>query len=172
MTETTDRYLVLKLAAMGLAMFAFGFALVPLYNAFCSITGYNGKTEAAPAAVTAAPVEERSVRVEFLASLGRGAPWEFEPVASHMDVHPGELYEAHYRARSLADEPVTGQAVPSIAPGDAARFFKKTECFCFTSQAYAPHEERDLKLVFMVDNELPKHVDTLSLSYTYFDISP
>jgi cytochrome c oxidase assembly protein subunit 11 len=172
MKQATDRYLVLKLAAMGVAMFGFGFALVPLYNALCSITGYNGKTAGAAETIAVAPDEERTVRVEFLASLGRGARWKFEPVVSHLDVHPGELYEAHYRARSLADEPLTGQAVPSIAPGELARFFKKTECFCFTSQEYAPHEERDLKLVFMVDNELPRHADTLSLSYTYFAISP
>ena len=88
-----------------------------------------------------------------------------------MDVHPGQLYETHFRARNLAGSSLTAQAVPSVAPGAAARYFNKAECFCFTSQEFAPHEQLDLKLAFVVAPELPEHVDRVSLSYTYFTAS-
>lgn len=163
-----DRYLPLKIAAMVVAMFGFGFALVPLYDVLCEITGFGGKTAAAAATVVEAPDESRTVRVEFLASVASGAPWTFAPEVSHMEVHPGQIYETHFRARNLTGATLVAQAVPSVAPGAAARYFNKTECFCFTSQEFQPHEERELALAFMVGTELPEHVDTLSLSYTYF----
>jgi cytochrome c oxidase assembly protein subunit 11 len=119
----------------------------------------------------AAPDVARSVRVEFVASVARGAPWQFAPEVSHMDVHPGQLYETHFRAVNLTGAERVAQAVPSVAPGAAARYFNKTECFCFTSQEFKPHEERELKLAFLVSPDLPTHVDTLSLSYTYFSAS-
>jgi cytochrome c oxidase assembly protein subunit 11 len=168
MNADTDRRLVLKIAALGVAMFAFGFALVPLYDVFCAVTGFGGKTAASAATVVETPDTTRTVRVEFLASVARGAPWEFAPEISHLDVQPGRLYETHFRARNLTGATLVAQAVPSVAPGTAARYFHKTECFCFTSQEFQPHEERELKLAFMVAPELPAHVDTLSLAYTYF----
>ena len=166
--NTPDRYLVVKVAAIAVAMFAFGFALVPLYDVFCAITGFGGKTASAAVAVVETPDPSRTVRVEFLASVARGTPFELAPEISHMDVHPGQLYETHFRARNLTGSPLVAQAVPSVAPGPAARYFNKAECFCFTSQQFEPHEELTLKLAFMVATELPQHVDTLSLSYTYF----
>ena len=170
MTHGPDRHLALKLAGLVVAMFVFGFALVPLYDVFCEVTGFGGKTATAAAAVVEAPDVERTVRVEFLASVARGAPWQFEPDVSHMEVHPGQLYETYFRARNLTGAKLVAQAVPSVAPGMDARYFNKTECFCFTSQEFQPHEERELKLAFMVAPELPSHVDTLSLSYTYFSV--
>lgn len=171
MSHSPDRYLALKVAGLGAAMFAFGFALVPLYNVFCEVTGFGGKTATAAVAVAEAPDESRTVRVEFLASVARGTPFTLEPDVSHMDVHPGQLYETHFRASNLSGAPLTAQAVPSVAPGPAARYFNKAECFCFTTQDFAPHEERELTLAFLVAAELPAHVDTLSLSYTYFSVS-
>ena len=171
MSTTPDRYLALKVAGLGVAMFGFGFALVPLYDVFCEITGFGRKTATTAATVVGAPDVNRTVRVEFLASVARGAPWEFAPQVSHMDVHPGQLYETHFRARNLTEARLVAQAVPSVAPGAAARHFNKVECFCFTSQEFAPHEELDLKLAFMVAPELAAHLDTLSLSYTYFSAS-
>lgn len=168
MSRDADRLLPLKLAGIGLAMFVFGFALVPLYDVFCAITGFGGKTAAAAAVVVETPDPNRTVRVEFVASVARGAPWQFEPEVSHLNVHPGQIYETHFRARNLSGAQLVAQAVPSVAPGQAARYFNKTECFCFTSQEFQPHEERELKLAFMVAPELPAQVDTLSLSYTYF----
>lgn len=166
--EGPDRYLAAKIAAMVVAMFGFGFALVPLYDVFCEVTGFGGKTAMAATAVVETPDPNRAVRVEFLASVARGAPWMFEPDVSHMEVHPGQIYETHFRARNLTGAALVGQAVPSVAPGQAARYFNKTECFCFTSQEFQPHEERELKLAFMVSTELPSDVKTVSLSYTYF----
>jgi cytochrome c oxidase assembly protein subunit 11 len=171
MSNTPDRHLALKVAGLAAAMFAFGFALVPLYDVFCEITGFGGKTATTAAAAVEAPDLRRTVRVEFLASVARGAPWELAPEVSHMDVHPGRLYETHFRARNLTESRLKAQAVPSVAPGTAARHFNKVECFCFTSQEFAPHEEQTLTLAFMVAPELPAHIDTLSLSYTYFSAS-
>jgi len=169
MNETPDRRLGWKVAGLSAVMFAFGFfVLPPLYDAFCEITGFSGRTANEAATGVAVADVERTVRVEFLASVARGAPWEFEPEVSHLDVHPGQLYETHYRARNLTGTTLVAQAVPSVAPGAAARYFNKAECFCFTSQTFQPHEEQTLKLVFLVAPALPAHVDTLSLSYTYF----
>jgi cytochrome c oxidase assembly protein subunit 11 len=172
MADTKDRYLPLKLAILGVAMFAFGFALIPVYDVFCTVTGLGGKTAKTAAVVIEKPDPGRVVRVEFLGSVARGSAWRFEPDVSHLDVHPGQLYETHFRARNLLDTPMTGQAVPSVAPGTAAHFFNKTECFCFTSQKFEPQEERELKVAFMIAPQLPTDVDTLSLSYTYFSVSP
>jgi cytochrome c oxidase assembly protein subunit 11 len=170
MRGTVDRSLALKLAAIVLAMFVFGFALVPLYSAFCSLTGFGGKTSgvASAAQLDVEPDLSRTVRVEFVASLPRGAPWAFSPVETHLDVHPGELYVTHFHAQNLTGRALVAQAVPSIAPGTAARYFRKTECFCFTQQAFDPHESRELKVAFMVAPDLPADVDTLALSYTFF----
>lgn len=172
MSDSPDRNLAWKVAGLGLAMFAFGFALVPLYDVICAVTGFGGKTASAAAAVVAEqPDPSRTVRVELLASVPRGVPFTLEPEVSHLDVHPGQIYETHFRARNLTGSPLTAQAVPSVAPGAAARYFKKFECFCFTSQQFAANEELTLKLSFMVAAELPAAVDTLSLSYTYFSAS-
>jgi cytochrome c oxidase assembly protein subunit 11 len=171
MSQPADRKLPLKLAGIVAAMFAFVFALVPLYDALCRAAGIGGKTSAVAAEVVEAPDPDRTVRVEFLASVARGAPWEFNPAVAHMDVHPGQVYTTHFVARSKADADLVAQAVPSVAPNTMAKYFQKTECFCFTQQAFAPHEQRELTLAFMVAPELPEHVDTLSLSYTYFKIS-
>ncbi|HEX7238229.1 MAG TPA: cytochrome c oxidase assembly protein [Gammaproteobacteria bacterium] len=171
MSDSPDRRLALKVAGIGLAMFAFGFALVPLYDVFCAVTGFGGKTASAAVAVVEEPDQSRTVRVEFLASVPRGVPFTLEPEVSHLDVHPGQMYETHFRARNLTGSPRKAQAVPSVAPGAAARYFNKAECFCFTSQEFQPNEELTLKLAFMVAADLPAHIDTLSLSYTYFSAS-
>jgi cytochrome c oxidase assembly protein subunit 11 len=172
MRRAGDRFLGLKLAGLVAAMFVFGFALVPLYDVFCEVTGFGGRTASAAAEqVSAAPDESRTLRVEFVANVPSGAPWEFRPAVSHLEVHPGEIYETHYEARNLLGKPLVAQAVPSVAPGPAADHFKKLECFCFTTQAFEPRETRDLKVRFMLDKELPEHVDTVSLSYTLFALS-
>jgi cytochrome c oxidase assembly protein subunit 11 len=160
--------LVAKLVGVCAAMFGFGFAMVPLYNVFCAVTGFGGKTANAAEQVVQQVDANRTVRIEFLASVARGAPWEFRPDVSHLDVHPGKLYETHYFARNLTDRHLVAQAVPSVAPGEAAADLKKTECFCFTKQAFAPGEGREMPLVFMISPELPKHIDQLSLAYTFF----
>lgn len=164
------RELTLKLTLMAGGMFAFGFALVPLYYVFCDLTGLGGRTAGAAQQVEEAVDESRSVRVEFVASLGQVAPWEFEPTVSSMVVHPGKLYTTQYFARNLTQRELTGQAVPSVAPGRAAEHFKKIECFCFSNQQFASAEARDMDVVFMISPELPAHIDTVTLSYTFYAV--
>ena len=172
MSTPPDRRLPWKIAGLSVAMFAFGFfALPPLYDTFCEITGFGGRTAGAASTAVERPDPDRTVRVEFLAAVPRGVPFTLDPEVSHIEVHPGQMYETHYRARNLTGAPLTAQAVPSVAPGSAARYFNKVECFCFTSQSFQPHEDLTLTLAFMVAPELPAHVDTLSLSYTYFTAS-
>jgi cytochrome c oxidase assembly protein subunit 11 len=167
------RELVLKLAAIALGMFFFGFALVPLYEVFCTITGLGGRTNATAAAAVEQDVDAlRTVRVEFIAAVAPTAPWEFRPSVSSLHVHPGEIIETTFRARNLTDARLTGQAVPSVAPGLAAAHFKKIECFCFTAQEFAPREERELSVRFFIDPKLPRHLDTVTLAYTLYVARP
>lgn len=165
---TNNRGLIGRLLLMAGGMFVFGFALVPLYDAFCEVTGLGGRTNTQAAVVTERPDESRTVTVEFVASLGGFAPWDFEPSVTSMQVHPGKLYQTHYVARNRSSGRLMGHAVPSVAPGSAARHFQKTECFCFTPQEFMPEEERDMPVVFIIDPELPGHVDRVTLSYTFF----
>lgn len=167
-----NRALVLKLVAMVAASFAFGFALVPLYDVICEVTGIGSRTRLTQAAsVTESPAAtDRRVTVEFTASVPGNGAWEFAPVVTSMVVEPGRLYEAHYIATNMTDRPTTGQAVPSIAPARASRWFQKTECFCFTPQKFGPDETRDLRVRFIVDRELPPGIDRLTLSYAFYDI--
>ena len=150
-------------------MFAFGFLLVPIYDVFCDITGLGGKFDATAAVVDVqAPVDDRIVTVEFIASLNEYAPWEFRPAVASIEVRPGEMYSTTFYAHNLTNRGITGQAVPSIAPGQAVKYFHKTECFCFTSQYFDAQEARDMPLKFVVDPDLPEHIDRLTLSYTFF----
>ena len=166
-----NRSLVARLVLMAAGAFAFGFALVPLYDVFCEVTGIgtNASLTRAGTAAGEAPVPGRMVVVEFTASVPEGG-WTLVPVASSMEVQPGRLYEAHYRAHNLSGRETTGQAVPSISPMRAARYFVKTECFCFTPQHFASGEQRELKVRFVVDRELPQDIDRLTLSYAFYDV--
>ena len=165
-----NRRIVTRLAVVVLAMFGFGFALVPLYDVFCQVTGLNGKTGRIELeeALSEKVDEQRMVTVEFLATVNSELPWEFRPVVKKVRVHPGAVTEVKYFARNMTDAAVTGQAVPSLAPGQAARYFNKTECFCFTQQTLGPRESRDMPLRFVVDPDLPAEVKTVSLSYTFY----
>jgi cytochrome c oxidase assembly protein subunit 11 len=158
-----------KLVVMAAAMFGFGFLLVPLYDVFCAITGIGVRTGTPTAAeVTEAPVTDRVITVEFVATRNQQAPWEFRPAVASMEVVPGKLYDTTYFARNLTDRQVVGHAVPSVAPGQANKYFKKTECFCFESQDFEPQEGRDMGLTFLVEPDLPAHIDRVTLSYTFF----
>jgi cytochrome c oxidase assembly protein subunit 11 len=162
------RELTIKLTAMCVGMFGFGFALVPLYDVFCDITGLGGRTSSEAQQVTENVDSSRTVRVEFVGALSSGAPWHFRPTVSHMQVHPGKLYETHYFAENLTGMALVGQATPSVSPGSAAKHFKKVHCFCFTNQEFEPHEGREMQVLFMVDPALPEHIDTVTLGYTFF----
>jgi len=169
----SNRGLVARLLLMAAGSFAFGFALVPLYDVFCEVTGIGTRTQlsSASTADTSAPDLSRTVVIEFTASVPNSGQWTFAPVVASMEVHPGRLYEAHYSARNLADHDTTGQAVPSITPLRAAQYFRKTECFCFTPQQFKRDEQRDLRVRFIVDRALPPGIDRLTLSYAFYDVT-
>jgi len=158
-----------KLLLLVIMMFGFGYALIPLYDVFCEVTGLNGKT-GDQVSFTKAPVvdEKRLVRVTFLASLNESMPWEFKPQQSFIEVHPGKPTTINYIAKNTSKNSITGQAVPSVAPGLAAAYFQKTECFCFTQQELKPGEEKLMPVTFIVDSKLPQKMNELILSYTFF----
>ena len=172
--QQANRRTVRRLGIAAVAMFGFGFAMVPLYDVFCDITGINGKTGRIELeeALSQKVDEDRLVTVEFLATVHSDLPWEFRPMVRKIKVHPGEVTEVNYYARNKTDDVVTGQAVPSVAPGLAAKYFSKTECFCFTRQALGPGEGKEMPLRFIVDPELPENVRTVSLSYTFYQAKP
>jgi cytochrome c oxidase assembly protein subunit 11 len=162
--------LTIKLLAFATGMFAFGFlVLPPLYDVFCDITGFGGRTNSTAATATEAPDLDRTVRIEFMTTVNQYAPWEFAADVDSMEVHPGKLYFATFTAKNQARADKVGQAVPSIAPLAASKYFKKIECFCFSSQEFAAFEARPLPLQFIVDPDLPDYVDTITLSYTLFE---
>ncbi|MBX3702211.1 MAG: cytochrome c oxidase assembly protein [Steroidobacteraceae bacterium] len=168
----SNRGLTAKLLLMVAGSFAFGFALVPLYDVFCEVTGIGSRErllQAAPGAGAGA-TDERTVTVEFTASVPANGRWEFEPAAFEMQVQPGRLYETTYRAKNLHGRDMTGQAVPSVAPARAAQYLQKTECFCFTPQHFKGAEERDMIVRFSVDRGLPAGIDRLTLSYAFYDV--
>jgi len=154
-------------------MFGFGYLMVPIYNVLCDITGLNGKTGTISVAeASAIQVDEnRLIKVEFSGSLNQYAPWEFAPTVPSMMVNPGKQYKTSYTATNKLEKPLVGQAVPSVSPGRAASYFNKTECFCFVTQTFDPGQTLDMPLVFVVDPDLPADVDTVTLSYTFFDVT-
>ena len=163
---------VKKLLLVVVAMFGFGFSLVPLYDVFCDITGLNGKTNDTAVAYTASSVDKtRTVKVQFITRNAKGIPWEFEPVINEINVHPGEMKLVSFYAKNNASHDIVGQAVPSVSPGLAANYFHKIECFCFTQQPLSAGKDIEMSLQFYVDLELPTDINTLTLSYTLYDIT-
>ena len=172
--KQANQRVVKRLGMAAVLMFGFGFALVPLYDVFCDITGINGKTGRIELeeALSQQVDEDRLVTVEFLATVHTDLPWEFRPQVKRIKVHPGEVTEVNYFASNMTENLVAGQAVPSLAPGLAAKYFNKTECFCFTRQTLGPGESREMPLRFVVDPELPANIRTVSLSYTFYQAEP
>ena len=168
-TRSNHRSLVGQLIVLTIAMFGFGFLLVPLYDVFCEITGFGGRTNTEAAVVTEAPDMTREIRIEFVTTINEYAQFEFAADADSMVVNPGKMYYATFTAKNLAGEHKIAQAVPSVAPTTAAEHFTKIECFCFTSQEFVAGEERAMPLQFIVDPDLPSYVDTITLQYTFFD---
>ncbi|MCI2282673.1 cytochrome c oxidase assembly protein [Colwellia sp. MSW7] len=161
-----------KLVLVVFAMFGFGFALVPLYDVFCDITGLNGKTNTVAVAYTGDGIDtSRTVKVQFITRMAKGIPWQFEPVINEISVHPGEVKFVNFYAKNESTHDIVGQAVPSVSPGLAAGYFQKIECFCFTQQPLKAGEEVEMGLQFYVDLDLPVEIHTLTLSYTLYDIS-
>lgn len=147
----------------------FAFALVPLYDVLCSLTGLNGKTNNTAAVLSKAKVDNsRWVNVQFTTNVMPGLGWNFYPKQSSVRLHPGQIETVIFIAKNTTNEVVAGQAVPSITPGIAAANLKKIECFCFVRQSLKPGEEKEMPLRFFVSPELPKDVSDMTLSYSFF----
>jgi cytochrome c oxidase assembly protein subunit 11 len=165
-----------KLAVITVSMFAFGYALVPLYKSICEMTGINilalgdrnipGATSNIPAN-TQVDVS-RSITVEFDAN-SRG-PWEFKPAQRSVQVHPGEMATVMYEFKNVQNRTISAQAIPSYAPQQAGAHFNKMECFCFTQYTLAPGEKKSWPVVFVIDPKISKDVKTITLSYTFFEV--
>ena len=171
-STTSGNARVIRLALLlCLGAFVFAFSMVPLYRIACEkVFGIKLDGQAAqPGAVVGAVNMDRLVTIEFDTGVNSKLAWEFSSELASMEVHPGQLYEATFFARNLADTPIVGQAVPSVAPSTASIYFNKTECFCFTQQLLQPGEKRAMPVRFVVDPALPDRVKTLTLSYTFFN---
>ena len=162
-----------KLGLVAVAMFGFGYLMVPIYNILCEVTGINGKTgRITQSQVNAKDVDvHRFVTVEFDTNVNPNLPWTFKAVEFKQQVRPGEIAEAVFVVENESNKIVVGQAVPSVAPEQASLFFNKTECFCFTNQELAPGEKKDLIVRYVVDSDLPEKITTMTLSYTFFKAS-
>ncbi len=168
-SRLANRTLTRSLLLMVAGSFAFGFALVPLYDVICEAAGI--RVNASPASVQASEVGAgREVTLEFLSMLPEGSAYELTPETRTMKLQPGKLYEAQFRIRSNAGVPVVAQAVPSVAPSTAARYLQKTECFCFTPQKFAASEEREFTVRFIIAPDLPRQVDRMTLAYSIYTL--
>ena len=167
--ERENRVLSRKLAVIAVGMFAFGFALVPFYNQICAALGIN-QIEQRSEVLNSQVDRSRTVTVE-LDSNAHNLPWRFQATVKHVTVHPGELTTVEYEIVNVRDAAVTGQAVPSYGPQRAAEYFHKLECFCFQQQTLAPGEVRRMPVTFVVDPKLPKDMNTIALSYTFFEVA-
>lgn len=167
---TGHRLLAGQLLVFALSMFGFGFFVLPiLYDVFCEITGFGGRTNSSAQVAVEAPDLSRSVRIEFVTTVNNYAQWDFKADVDSMIVQPGKMYYATFTAKNRSDREQVSQAVPSVAPVSATEHFQKIECFCFSSQEFAGNEQRALPLQFIVNPKLPDFVDTITLSYTLFD---
>jgi cytochrome c oxidase assembly protein subunit 11 len=167
--EKRNRVLSRKLAVIAVGMFGFGFALVPFYNQICAALGINSIEQRNELPLNRQIDTSRSVTVE-LDSNAHNLPWRFRPLVNHVSVHPGELTTVEYEIVNVRDAAVTGQAVPSYGPQRAGEYFHKLECFCFQQQTLAPGEVRRMPVTFVVDPRLPKDLNTIALSYTFFEV--
>jgi len=167
-TRRSNRALVVRLGVVVVAMFAFGYALVPFYDQICKATGLRDiavadKVENSQVDAT------RTVRLEFDANLNK-LPWRFRPLTPVVNVHPGELTQVLYEIENTSSRPMTGQAVPSYGPQRAGEYFRKLDCFCFSKQTFGAGEKRQMPVVFVIDPGLPADVTTITLSYTFFEV--
>jgi len=164
---------VIKLVTVAVAMFAFVFVvMVPLYNVLCDVLGINGKTSAeAYTAVTAEVDTNREITIQFIASNNQDMPWQFSPGDKQLKVHPGAVNETVFLAHNPMSVDMVGQAIPSVSPSRAAEYFHKTECFCFNNQPLSGNASAEMPLQFIIDQDLPADIRTITLSYTLFDVT-
>lgn len=167
--KISNKKILISLCFTTLSMFGFGFTMIPLYNVLCKNLGINGKTDK-KAYLTSDEIDlSRTIRVEFMTNNNNYLPWDFYPRLQHIQLHPGENILIYFSAKNNSNRQMTVQAIPSVSPGLAARYLKKTECFCFTQQTFKPDQHRDMPVLFHIDPHLPKNINTITLAYTLFD---
>jgi len=164
-----NRRMLTRLSIVAVAMFGFGFALVPFYDHICRALGMNSLVEKSEPAANTQVDLTRKVTIEFDAN-SHGMPWRFQPVVRHMVVHPGQLVNVDYEVANVRGSAVTGQAVVSYGPRLAGQYVRKLECFCFTQQTLAAGETRRMPVTFVVDPKLPAGVKSIAVSYTFFEV--
>ncbi len=171
----SNRRTALWLGTVVVGMFGFGFAMVPLYDLFCQVTGIQSlgirTADTGERRRVNAPVKERYVTVKFDTTVNSKLPWEFKPKVRKLRVRVGQTHQAMFSARNLTDADITGQAIPSVVPWQATEFFHKVECFCFTRQKLQARASRDMPLRFSVSPDLPEGINSLTLSYTFMKSS-
>jgi cytochrome c oxidase assembly protein subunit 11 len=168
--KLANRKLIRALLIMTAGSFAFGWALVPLYDVLCRAAGIgNAEAKAGQSVVEEAIDPNREITIEFIAEPASVGSFDFRPRVASMRVHPGKLYDVDFYAKNLTDQASVAQAVPSISPTGTAKYFHKTQCFCFSPQKFAAQEGRDMPVRFIVDPQLPANVDKLTLAYTIYD---
>jgi cytochrome c oxidase assembly protein subunit 11 len=165
-----NRRMLVKLSVVALAMFGFGFALVPFYEKMCQALGINSLITPYTASASTQVDLSRSVTIELDANT-HDLAWRFRPMVRHLTVHPGELVQIEYEIANVRETPVTAQAIATYGPQRAGQYLRKLECFCFTRQTLAAGETRRMPVVFLIDPALPKDVNTITLSYTFFEVA-
>jgi len=166
------RKVVARLVLGTVLMFGFGFAMVPIYDVFCQITGLNGKiSRTGEVDEQIEVVESRQVKVRFISSFNENMPWEFGPKQPVYRVNPGQMQQTAFIARNPTEKNMVAQAVPSVSPAEAAQYLHKVNCFCFDRQPLDAGAEAEMPMVFFIDPKIPEHLDSITLSYTLFDIT-
>jgi len=164
---------ITRLLASVVIMFAFGFALVPLYEKFCEVTGFNGRTSNTAAAANTEELVDKTrvVTVEFHTRVARGVPWDFQSEVRSVRLHPGEVKIVNFTVENRTRNQVVAQALPSVSPGEASLYLNKTECFCFENQPLTAGETAVMPMQFYLDPDLPSHINRLTLSYMMYDVT-
>jgi cytochrome c oxidase assembly protein subunit 11 len=170
-TKQKNIRLVRTLILVALGMFGFGYALVPLYDVMCEVV-FKKEKPGIPVAteeVSYTVDKNREITVEFMTTVNKAAPMVFRSEIQKLKIHPGEYVTVSFYAENRTDKVMVAQAIPSISPGAAAEYFKKTECFCFTEQTFKARESKTMPVRFVVNPEIPEQYKTITLAYTFFD---
>lgn len=167
-----NRRLLTKLGVVVVGMFVFAvFLMPPIYDAFCELTGLNGKGVNKAAEASVVTDDSRLLTMEFLVSTDKALPWDFSYETPAVKVHPGQITKTVFFVKNRDSAAITGRAVPSISPSEAARYVKKTECFCFREQSLEGGAERTMPMIFYIDPAIPKHITTVTLSYKFYNMT-
>lgn len=165
-----NQRLLIRLGAVVVGMFLFAvFVMPPIYEVFCELTGLNGKTSGRAAEAPVVTDASRRVTVEFLVDTDSQLPWDFSHDAPSMEVHPGEIAKTVFHVRNRDSREITGRAIPSVSPNEAAQYLRKTECFCFGEQTLKGGAAKSMPMIFYIDPGLPAHIRTVTLSYKFYN---